>query len=148
MKNRQPILFGIGVGIGIAIVLLLVFFAGIHVGSNRAGIFPFWERRYHTAGDFISGKFGHGTIGTIDSIGNNTLVVKDRSEALKTVFIDDKTILRHDGSPIKFSDLKKDEKVIIVGEPQEQEGAIKARVIRIITEFEKRATKSSVPYLK
>lgn len=141
MKDRQTILLGIGIGIGIAIILLLVFFAGIHVGSKRAGLFPFWERRYHTAGDFVPGKFGHGTIGTIDSIGNNTIVVKDRTGALKTVLIDDKTIFRHNGSVMQFTDLKKDDQVIVIGEPQDTEGAIKAKVIRIITEFDKSATK-------
>lgn len=147
MKNKQTVLLGVGIGIGAAIVLLLVFFSGIYIGSKRAGLFPFWERRHIYQNGFLPNRFGHGAAGTIDSIGENTFVVKDRSGALKTILVDEKTILRRDRSEIKFSDLKKDEQVIVIGEPQEQEGAIKAKVIRVITEFTKDATGSGTPYM-
>lgn len=133
MKNRKTVLAGISIGIGIAIVLILVFFAGLYIGNKKGGAFPFWERRYTNPSGFVPGRFGHGVIGIIDSVGNKTFIVKDRSGALKTVLIDDQTVLRRDGSSIKFSDLKKDEQVIVIGQPQEQEGAIKATVVRVIT---------------
>lgn len=132
MKKRQTILFGVGIGIGAATVLLSVFFSGIYVGSKRAGLFPFWERRHVYQSGFVSQRFGHGTVGIIDSVGENTFVVKDRPGQFVTILVDEKTILRRDHSEIKFGELKKDERVIIIGEPQEQEGAIKARVIRVI----------------
>lgn len=137
MKKRQTVLFGLGIGIGVAIVLLLIFFAGIHIGSKRAGLFPFWERRHIYQNGFVPNRFGHGVVGTIDSMGENTFIVKDRSGKFVTILVDEKTILRCDRSEIKFSDLKKDEQVIVIGEPQEQEGAVKAMAVRIITEFAK-----------
>lgn len=131
MKNRQSLLFGLSIGAGIALIMILVFFAGIYFGGKRAGLFPFWEKRFVYQNGFATHRFGHGAVGTIDSIGENTLVVKDRSGALKTILVDEKTILRRDHREIKFEELKKDEKAIVIGEPQEQEGAIKARIIRI-----------------
>lgn len=147
MKSRQTVLLGIGLGIGIAIVLLLVFFAGIYIGGSKTGAFPFWERRHIFPGGFVPGRFGHGVIGTIDSIGNNTFIVKDRSGALKTVLVDNQTRIRRNGSTIKSADLKKDEQVIVIGEPQEQEGAIKARVVRVITGSPKETSGSGIPYM-
>ncbi len=143
MKNRGKVLFGLGVGVGVAIILILVFLAGVYFGScNRNNIFPssfpFWERRMHMPNGFVPDKFGHGVVGSIDSLGDNTFVVKDRSGGLKTILVDDKTQLRQDGLAIKFTDLKKDDKVIILGEPKEEEGAISARIVRVLTEFKKR----------
>lgn len=132
MKKKETIIFGLGIGAGIAIIFLLVFLAGVYIGSRKAGIFPFWERRFSLPHGYFPSRFGHGVIGTIDSLGEKMFVVKDRSGALKTVLIDDKTLLRRDGSSITFSDLRKDEQIIVIGEPQEKEGAIKAKVVRVI----------------
>jgi len=134
MKNKQTVLFGLGIGAGLAIVFILIFFAGIYIGSKRAGLFPFWERRHVCQDGFITNRLGHGAAGIIDSIGQNSLIVKDRSGTLKTILVDEKTILRRDHSEIKFSGLKKDDQIIIIGEPQEQEGAIRARIIRVFRE--------------
>jgi hypothetical protein len=137
MKNKRTVLLGIGIGAVSAITLLLVFFFGIYVGSKKAGLFPFWERRHIYQNGFVSPKFGHGIVGIIDSIGEESLVVRDRSGALKTVLVDKETLLRRGHSEIKFSDLKKDEQVIVIGEPQEKEGAIKAKVIRVFGQWVK-----------
>jgi len=145
MKSKQTVFLGVGIGIGAALVLLLVFFVGIYFGSKKAGLFPFWERRHVYQNGFIPHRFGHGAVGTIDTIGENTFVVKDRSGALKTILVDEQTILRRDRTEIKFSDLKKDEQVIVIGEPEEQEGAIKAREIRVMAKFIKDATESGTP---
>lgn len=148
MKNRQTIFSSIVLGIFIAAILLLVFFVGIHIGSRKDRIFPFWERRNHMSGSFMHSRFGHGAIGVIDLIGINMLVVKDRYSELKTILIDEQTLIKRGRTVIKFSNLKKDEKIIVLGEPQEKEGTIKAKVIRVITDFEKSSTKSSDFYLK
>lgn len=134
MKNRKTILVGILVGAVLTVLIILVFVAGLHIGSRRAGALPFWERRYgFPQHGFVGGKFGHGTNGVIDSLGNNSLVVKERSGALITVLVDDKTTLRRDGSSIKFADLKGAEQVIVIGEPQKTEGAILAKVVRVFS---------------
>ncbi|MFH0936759.1 MAG: hypothetical protein V1808_00490 [Candidatus Daviesbacteria bacterium] len=147
MEKKQTVFIGVGIGIGIAIVLVVVFLLGIYLGSRKSNNFPFWEKRPLTAREFVPDRFGHGVIGTIDSLGNNTLIVKDRSGALKTIIIDDQTALRRNESPIKFSDLKKDEQVIIIGQPQEKEGSIKATVIRVVTPPEKNASGSATPLI-
>ncbi|MDO8461091.1 MAG: hypothetical protein Q7S38_01470 [bacterium] len=137
MKDKRTAMLGIILGVGIALMLILVFFVGIYIGSKKANLFPFWERRFSYSG-FVPHRFGHGTSGTIDSIGKNTLVVKDRSGALKTILIDDHTLLRRDRSQIKFSDLKKGDLAIVIGEPKEDEGAIEATVVRVVTDLDKR----------
>ncbi len=143
MKNQRTIFLGIFMGVFIAAVLLLVFFVGIQIGRSKNRLFPFLENRSHESSGFLHKRYGHGVIGVIDTIGNNTLVVKDYLGELKTILIDEQTLIKIDKSVIKFSNLKKDEKVIILGEPQEKEGTIKAKVIRVIADSDKNSTKSS-----
>lgn len=134
MEKRRNILVGLAAGVVIALIILLVFFAGVLIGrvQQHRGFWPFWEQR-HIYRDFIPRKLdGHGTIGAIDSLGTNTLVVKDRTGALKTVLVDNETGIRRGRTPIEFSDLKVEEQVVILGEPQEEEGVIKAKIIRTL----------------
>lgn len=134
MEKRRDILVGLFAGAVVALIILVIFFAGVFIGrtQQRKGFWPFWERRYIHR-DFISRKLdGHGVIGVIDSLGTDTLVVKDRTGALKTVLVDNETKIRRGRIPIKFSDLKLKEHVMVLGEPQEEEGAIKARIIRVL----------------
>ena len=114
MKGRQMFLAGLGLGIGIAVVMILVF-----------------KIYFFTPRQFARHRSGHGVLGTIDSLANNQFTVKDRFGASKTIFLDDKTILRQDGSQIKFSDLKKGNRVIVIGRPLESKGAITAKVVRL-----------------
>jgi len=137
MRNKHTVVFGLSVGIGMAVVLLIVFFAGVRVG-RRDGMFPFWGRRYPIEGGFVHGNFGHGVVGTIDSIGANTFIVKDRMGGLKTILVDEETKFRRDGLTIKFTDLEKDDKVIILGDPKPEEGAIVARVVRVLSKFDRK----------
>ena len=134
MEERRNILVGLAVGVVIALIILVVFFAGVLFGrvQQHRGFWPFWEQRYIYP-DFIPRKLdGYGTIGIIDSLGPNTLVVKDRTGALKTVLVDSEAGIRRGRAPIEFSDLKVGEQVVILGEPQEEEGVIKAKIIRVL----------------
>lgn len=135
MKERKKILIGIGIGLGLAFLFFLVFLLGFLIGARKPHFFPFWEKRIVAPRDFIPEHFGHGVAGTIESVGENSLVVKEKDGALKTVLIEEETILRRNGEEIKFSDFQKGDWVIILGEPEEKEGAIKAKVVRIITKF-------------
>ncbi|MGB9911342.1 MAG: hypothetical protein ACPLKP_01915 [Microgenomates group bacterium] len=135
MKERKKILIGIGIGLLMAFLLVLVFLLGFLIGSRQPGFFPFWEKRIVAPREFIPPRFGHGVVGIIDSIGENSLVVKERNGALKTVLIEENTVLRQNGTEIKFSDFKEGDQVIVIGEPEEKEGVIKAKVVRIITKF-------------
>lgn len=131
VKKRQMLL-GLGIGVVAGAILLLVFLAGIFVGRRESG-FLFFGRMHNFAGSVVS-RYGHGAIGTVDSIGNDAFVIKTRSEELETVLVDSKTVFRKNNSSAKFSDLKKSEEVIVVGDPQEQEEAVQARFVRIINE--------------
>lgn len=123
--------YGLTIGVFSVILLFVVFLTGIFVGRRESGFF--FLGRMHMQGT-LSGRYGHGAIGTIDSLGKNTIVLKERSGELETVLIDNNTVLRKNDSNAKFSDLKKSDEVIVIGEPQEREEAVRARFIRIINE--------------
>lgn len=144
MKERKKALTGIGIGILAALALLFVFSIGFAAG--RRG-FPFWERR-NIFRDFVPPMTArYGVIGTIDSIGKDTLVVKDRTGALRTITINGNTRIVEDARvEIKFQDLKKGEMVIVLGMPGQQNSEIMARVIRVIGNPENnQATPSALP---
>lgn len=132
---------GVSIGALLAAVILTVFFSGVFIGRHESRFFPHFGRRLMDQDSFPR-NFGHGAIGTIETLGKNTLVVRDRTGALKTILVDNKTQIRQEHRNINFSDLKKNEQVIILGEPEEKEGAIKARLIRIMGMFDKEATHS------
>lgn len=145
MKDKRNILIGVGIGAILALVLLGVFFLGVFLGrrGSRFPPFPdFGKRQMYQ--DFFPRNFGHGAIGAIESLGENTLVVRDRTGALKTVLIDNQTQIRRGHIGINFSQLKTGNQVVVLGEPEEKEGAIKARLIRIMGSFDKEATSSSM----
>lgn len=132
MKDKRKILIGCVIGAILAVVLVATFFFGVLVGKRDYKFFPYWERR-HTYPDFFPNKLsGHGVLGTIQTLGKSTLVVKDRTGALKTVLVDSRTRIRRERTDITISDLKINEQVVILGEPQESESAIKARIIRVM----------------
>ena len=138
MRNKQAILAGSAIGGVFALSLAISFFAGMRV--ERAG--------KHMPYDFVARRqSGHGVVGVIDSLGKDTLLVKDRTLAIRTILVDRQTRIRHGFSPLQFSNLKIGQRVIVLGDPKEQEGAIKAKIIRIITEFEKDSTNSARPHL-
>lgn len=134
MKDKQNILIGVGIGAVLAAVILFVFLLGVFIGRGGR----------HLYRDFFPKNFGHGAMGTIETLGEKTLVVRDRSGALKTVLVDDQTQTRRDHTSINFSQLKTGEQIIVLGDPIEAEGAIKARVIRVMGSFNKQATSSGM----
>ena len=73
---------------------------------------------------------GGGIMGSIIKIDGQNLVIKGEDGAEKSVLIDDKTILRQAQDDIKASDLKVDDKVTVIGQPDSQ-GQIDAKLIRV-----------------
>jgi hypothetical protein len=73
---------------------------------------------------------GHGIGGDIISISENSLVVKDDSNNENKVNVTDKTIIKMYGEDLKFSDLKQDQRVVVMGKPNES-GSIDAVLIRV-----------------
>ncbi|MGB9707151.1 MAG: DUF5666 domain-containing protein [Microgenomates group bacterium] len=81
---------------------------------------------------FIPRRFrSHGLVGKVDSIGKESFVVKSRWGELVTVLIDKNTQFKKDSKNATFSDIKKGQEVLVIGKPEEQELAIKAKIIRI-----------------
>src|SRR3972149_11412071 len=133
MKGEQNILIGISIGALFAVVILAVFFLGVSLGRRGDRFFPFLNfERQHMHQDFFPRNFGHGAMGAIESLGENTLVVRDRTGAIKTVLVDSQTQIKRGHININFSDLKENEQIIVLGEPEEKEGAMKAKFIRVM----------------
>lgn len=134
MKDKRNILFGIGIGAILATVILAVFLLGLAVGKR--------DSRFLPPRNFFPRDFNHGVMGVIESLGENTLVIREREGGLKTVLVDNMTQIRHGHTPINFSDLKKDEQVIILGEPAAEEEATRARLIRVMEMLDQGASRS------
>lgn len=73
---------------------------------------------------------GHGTAGTITSIFNNTLVIKDRDNKENTINVSDKTIIKSGNNGLKITDLKTDEHIVVMGTPGDN-GVVNADLIRV-----------------
>lgn len=131
--------------IGALIVLLLVFKVGVFVGYKKASFSYRWGENYHRNfagprggffGNFRHG-FGddayinaHGTFGSIIKIDGTTLIIKGNGDTEKIVIASSTTEIRERHETIKINDLKVDDKVTIIGSPNEQ-GQIEAKLIRV-----------------
>ena len=72
----------------------------------------------------------HGIAGTIISIMDNNIVIKDKDNKENTVAITDKTIIKLGVDDVKISDLKNDQQVVVMGNPGEN-GVVNADLIRV-----------------
>ena len=152
LKSKK---FKIAAGIvGSFILALIIFGAGVAVGIHKArfsyrfgenyernfmgprpdgpmggpiGFFQDMEGR-----DF---RNGHGTVGEIISISENTLVIKDPEGKENSVAISDSTIIKDRRDSIKITDLKTNEKIAVLGKP-DNNGVINADLIRVLPEFQ------------
>lgn len=136
---------GIIIGIGIAIIILLIFSAGISVGEHRArfaGHFGdnFEKNFMGPRGDLMKktkDQFfrmqpgGHGAIGKIISIKLPQIIISGPDNLEKTVLINASTTIRKFQENIQSSDLKNDDFIVIIGNPNDQ-GQIEAKLIRIM----------------
>jgi len=128
------------------VVLLLVFGAGIRVGTLKARYSYKWAEAYHKnfagprggflgdwqrfpAKDFIS---GHGSFGEIIEIKDNGFVIKGRENVEKVVITSEDTTITKGRETIKDG-LKVGDRVVIIGAPNE-EGQIEAKLIRVFDE--------------
>jgi hypothetical protein len=143
----KGILLGIA-GLG---VLVFVFSLGVFVGSKKAEFSFKWADEYHRNfggpqggifGDFMgmdrefpnaNGSFGQ--IIKIDTTAN-TLTIKDPSNVEKNILVDAKTNIVLQRNNIKLSDLKVDDNIVVVGEPNSS-GQIEAVLIRVMPAIKK-----------
>jgi hypothetical protein len=124
------------------IIILIVFKVGMFVGERKAEFTFRWGDNYHRnfggpRGGFMQGfndrDFidANGTFGQIIKIDNSNIVVKGRDDIEKVIIINDKTVIKSLNETIKSSDLKVDDYIVTIGEPNEQ-GQITAKLIRVM----------------
>ncbi|MEI7741707.1 MAG: hypothetical protein WCJ29_04330 [bacterium] len=147
----------------IAVVVVLIaigllggcFMIGQMVGFRKAGFSRDWGDNYQRnfggprggfgtgfgmmggRGGWMMGERdlinGHGTAGQILKIDASVLVVKGVNDAEKTFTMTDKTTILRGVDAIKFSDLKVNDRVMIIGAPS-ADGQIEAKLIRVFQE--------------
>lgn len=129
--------------LGLLVLILFVFRAGISVGHKKAMFRCDWGRNYEAnfgpagPGPLMREPFmelmpnAHGSIGKIIKIDLPSIVVLDEKENTeKIVLINEMTEIREARGSSKQEDLKIDERVVIIGEPNSL-GQIEAKFIRL-----------------
>jgi hypothetical protein len=128
---------------------LLIFGAGVSVGIHKARFSSRFGENYEKnfmgprPGGPMGGpkgffqdmesrdfRHGHGIAGTIVSIAQNSIVIKDLENKETSVTITDKTIIKDRRNDIKITDLKQNQKIVVLGKPGD-DGVIGADLIRI-----------------
>lgn len=146
LQNNPDALKWIIIGLGSFMVLILVFGAGVKVGTIKARYSYRWAENYHRnfagpRGGFFSdwrssprGEFinAHGVFGSIIKIDGNTIITKGRDDVEKAILVSDNTVIQKGRETVKLSDLKTDDRVVIIGSPNEQ-GQIEAKLIRVFS---------------
>lgn len=140
---QSKIFTGFILGILTLIFCLLIFKAGMMVGMRKGSFSCRWNENYHRnfggpMEDFFKDadnkKFiqANGTLGQIIKIdGSNSLVVKGQDGLEKVIIVNDLTTIKRGRDTIKLSDLKLDDYIVIIGEPNES-GQIEAKFIRLM----------------
>ena len=131
------------IGIGSLVFLLLAFKAGEVVGYHKARFSYQWAQGYHRNfggprhgffDDFSDKKDyinAHGTFGNVIKIDGDTLIISSQSNAEKVILINDKTLILRNRETIKASDIKIDDRVLVIGSGTAQ-GQIEAKFIRLL----------------
>ncbi|MFA6534293.1 MAG: hypothetical protein WCT37_03930 [Patescibacteria group bacterium] len=124
------------------IVFLLIFGTGMAVGFRKAAFSFKWGENYHNNfGGPPGGMMGefrgrdlidaHGVAGTIIKIDGNSLVIAGQNNVETIVLLTDKTVINQLRENIQPADLRVDENIVVIGEPNDQ-GQIEAKLIRVL----------------
>ena len=133
------------------IILLLVFRLGMMVGYRKAGFSYGWSENYERNFGGRMGGFGRpggpgdflrafddrqfmgadGIVGRIIKINDHSIVVRGQANEETIVLLNDKTVIRRFRDNIKPADLKVDDTIVVIGEPNKV-GQIEARLIRLM----------------
>ncbi|MFA6193290.1 MAG: hypothetical protein WC726_00300 [Parcubacteria group bacterium] len=73
----------------------------------------------------------HGIAGTVISVADNKIVLKDRDGQENTISVSDKTLIKRGQDTIGPNDLKNDEQIVVMGRPGDN-GTINADLIRVM----------------
>jgi hypothetical protein len=141
--------------VGLLLLMLISFAVGVSVGFHKAKFSSRFGENYER--NFMGQHFGvgkqevglmgkmkekmgefegrgmrngHGVAGTIISISDGSIVVKDKDNKEITISVSDQTIINQGQNTIKIGDLKNDEQIIVIGKPGDN-GVINADLIRV-----------------
>lgn len=153
LDGKSKLLIILAIALGISILILGSFAMGVKIGIHKAKFSCDWGKNYernfmgsgpgrggHLGGgmmdmvrDFSGRDFrnAHGLAGSIISIADNSLVVKDRDNKENTVAVSDQTAIKSGRNDLKIGDLKVDDQVVVMGKPGDN-GVINASLIRVI----------------
>jgi len=127
-------------------ILVGTFSVGTAVGYRKAKFSYAWGENYHrnfggprdgfmrninqdfNGGDFIG---GHGTFGQILDLRDQQIVVRGKGNVEKIITINGDTNMRRFQDKIQFTDLKVNDPIVVIGEPNDQ-GQIEAKFIRVM----------------
>jgi len=140
---------------GSFLIALIIFSVGVNVGFHKARFSNDFGKNYErnfmgSRPNMMGSEFGpmgkmreklrdfegrgmrngHGVAGTIISIADNSIVIKDKDGKENTISVSDKTIINFGRDSIKIGDLKNDEEIVVIGKPGDN-GAINADLIRV-----------------
>lgn len=148
--------------IGTLLAAIFIFAAGVGVGLHKAKYSFQWGQNYERnfldgrqgmmGGNYSGGMMGsrgffggmmerfegrdfrnaHGISGTIISIADNNLVVKDKDGKENTVTVSDQTLIKSGRTDIHLGDLKQNDIIVVVGTPG-YNGSINAELIRVFS---------------
>ncbi len=137
---ESKVLVGVLYGIGIVIIVIIIFSAGISVGSRRASFGRAWGDNYERNFGMMPGRMGfgkdnfpnsHGAIGKIIKIELPTIIVQDKDSTEKVILLKGDTKIQKMMQEIKMTDLVIDDFVVVVGSPNDQ-GQIEAKLLRVM----------------
>ena len=74
----------------------------------------------------------HGIAGTIISVADNKIILKDRDGQENTISVSDKTLIKRGQDTISINDLKNDDRIVVMGRPGDS-GMIDADLIRVFS---------------
>ena len=148
-QNTKKIIIIAAIAVGGFLIVLASFVSGVVVGLKKAKFSYHFGENYERnfigprpghpgpdIGGFLRGIEGrdfrnaHGLAGSIISVTDNNLVIKDRDNKENTVAVSDKTIIKSRQDNLQLSDLKIDDQVVIIGKPADN-GVINADLIRV-----------------
>lgn len=145
--------------LGILVLIFIIFQAGMIVGFRKATFGRDWGDNYtknfgsphrgfklgENFGDFGNLPNAHGAMGKIIKIDLPNIVVSDgKDQTEKIITINDKTEIRRMRDVVSVNELKVDEYVIVIGNPNST-GQIEAKLIRFITAPPELPTQPELP---
>jgi len=150
IRIKHDTLKWIIIGIAVFVIAGLIFGAGMFVGGMKARFSYRWAENYHRNFGGPQGGFmgdwrmmppdsefieSYGTFGQIIKIDGSTLIIKGRNDVEKIILVKEDTIINRFRQNIKSDELKVDDYIVIIGEPNES-GQIEAKLIRVLPPME------------